>query len=484
MLTQALISKGLETVQLSDALIVAPESARARATLTEQLSGLRQAAAHLGFVQLENALGEALGRLVRESFSREALDAVRSLAGRYVSLATAPDGSGTHPVAFDAGEPPSAKVSLRGRRVLVAIDEAAVRWSYVGILRDAGARVTEARDGLEAFELAQRNAPDLILADIVMPRLDGLGLCAAVRRERSLDAVPVVLLSARGGEPRQALFEAGAGSRPLVEALIEVLGVGEQEARVAEVPQRLEETSADDDGPDPQRTLRAPEAAQESALMTDPLERENIRAQSAVAMHRDPANRAPGLSYPIWRVSLGSGSTAGALTSGFDAELQTISRVLGAGFIALLVGTIVILVWSQWSAPIPSAAPLLAEPAEVTRIERVAVEVEAPPPEPVPSQSGEGLAAFSGALVPGVDAELGIGEGQGVLELDGPSQVTVEIDGMDHGALPVQVALDQGRHVVRYHLGSRSTYRFYTVKPGSTRVLRVVTKPGGLIDAR
>jgi CheY-like chemotaxis protein len=432
-------------------------------------------------------------RLAREGFAPEALDAVRELAGRYVSLAAVPAGSGTHPAVVGEGEESGARASLRARRILVAIADAPARWSYVGILREAGARVTEARDGLEGLELAQGEPPpDLILADMIMPGLDGLGLCAAIRRERSLDAVPVVLLSARPGEPPQALSEAGTGPRALVDALLGKLGLGHaaEQHRSAEEPPRLDHPRPEraEAGTESHRALRGTGPTRESARMIDRLERENIRAQAAVAMHEEPANRARRSSYPVWRLSLGSGSTAGALSSGFDAQVQMISRVLGVGFIALVAGTAALLLWSAWSARTPAARSIIAEPSEAAAAsEQTAIETEAPERSQAPPAVEEGLAgltAVSGELRADVAAGLEVGEGEGVLELDGPGEVTVAIDGIEHGPLPVKAVLAQGRHKVRYQLGSRATYRFYVVKAGATRVLRVVTRPGGLIDAR
>jgi len=90
---------------------------------------------------------------------------------------------------------PPVESKLRGRRILLAHDEAQVRWSCVGLLREAGARVIEARHGAHALELACEDPPDLILAHAVMKRLDGPGLYAAIRREPVLDGIPVVLFS-------------------------------------------------------------------------------------------------------------------------------------------------------------------------------------------------------------------------------------------------------------------------------------------------
>ncbi len=55
-------------------------------------------------------------------------------------------------------------------------------------------------DGVDGLELARREAPDLVLSDVMMPRLDGFGLLRALREDPLTAQVPVVLLSARAGE--------------------------------------------------------------------------------------------------------------------------------------------------------------------------------------------------------------------------------------------------------------------------------------------
>ena len=57
-----------------------------------------------------------------------------------------------------------------------------------------------AADGVEALALARRHRPDLILSDVMMPRLDGFGLLRELRNDRQLATIPVVFLSARAGE--------------------------------------------------------------------------------------------------------------------------------------------------------------------------------------------------------------------------------------------------------------------------------------------
>ncbi|MGW3963490.1 SpoIIE family protein phosphatase [Amycolatopsis sp. NPDC005003] len=86
-----------------------------------------------------------------------------------------------------------------GARVLVADDNADMRDYLVRLLRDDYA-VTAVRDGVEAFAAACAEPPELIISDVMMPRLDGLGLLAELRDDPRTAAVPVLLLSARAGQ--------------------------------------------------------------------------------------------------------------------------------------------------------------------------------------------------------------------------------------------------------------------------------------------
>jgi len=71
--------------------------------------------------------------------------------------------------------------------------------------------VVEARDGVEGLDQAQARRPDLVLADVMMPRMDGLTLCRRLKEEPSLGHIPVVLLTARADdESRLAGLGTGA----------------------------------------------------------------------------------------------------------------------------------------------------------------------------------------------------------------------------------------------------------------------------------
>ncbi|HVN19515.1 MAG TPA: PAS domain S-box protein [Dongiaceae bacterium] len=86
-----------------------------------------------------------------------------------------------------------------GRRILLADDNADMR-EYVHRLLQRHYEVVATADGQAALESAREHRPDLILADVMMPRLDGFGLLREVRADEALNGTPVVLLSARAGE--------------------------------------------------------------------------------------------------------------------------------------------------------------------------------------------------------------------------------------------------------------------------------------------
>jgi two-component system chemotaxis sensor kinase CheA len=98
-----------------------------------------------------------------------------------------------------------------GRVALLADDSPVVRDIVAQALRSYGLHVLVAGDGAEALELfGAQNRVDIVLTDIDMPRLDGLGLVRALRSRDDARDLPVVAISMRGSEPeRRAAMEAG-----------------------------------------------------------------------------------------------------------------------------------------------------------------------------------------------------------------------------------------------------------------------------------
>ncbi|MET0237783.1 MAG: SpoIIE family protein phosphatase [Kibdelosporangium sp.] len=84
--------------------------------------------------------------------------------------------------------------------VLVADDNADMREYLARLLTGAGYDVHTVTDGVEALEAVRTQPFDLIVSDVMMPRLDGLALVAALRADPRTEAMPIVLLSARAGQ--------------------------------------------------------------------------------------------------------------------------------------------------------------------------------------------------------------------------------------------------------------------------------------------
>jgi DNA-binding response OmpR family regulator len=93
----------------------------------------------------------------------------------------------------------------------VADDEDDLRELVTYRLTRSGYQVIGAGDGLEALELATERTPDLMVLDVMMPKLDGYELTRRVRAEEALRSIPVILLTARSQESDiDRGFEVGA----------------------------------------------------------------------------------------------------------------------------------------------------------------------------------------------------------------------------------------------------------------------------------
>ncbi|MGN6871046.1 MAG: response regulator transcription factor [Solirubrobacteraceae bacterium] len=95
--------------------------------------------------------------------------------------------------------------------ILVADDEEDLRELVTYRLTRSGYQVIGAGDGLQALKLAAERTPDLMVLDVMMPKLDGYELTRRVRAEETLRSIPVILLTARGQESDiDRGFEVGA----------------------------------------------------------------------------------------------------------------------------------------------------------------------------------------------------------------------------------------------------------------------------------
>ena len=91
-----------------------------------------------------------------------------------------------------------ARAAVHGSRVIVADDNSDMR-AYVRELLESRYEVEAVADGRDALEAAYRSTPDLIVSDVMMPRMDGFALLRALREDPKLRNVPTILLSARAG---------------------------------------------------------------------------------------------------------------------------------------------------------------------------------------------------------------------------------------------------------------------------------------------
>jgi chemosensory pili system protein ChpA (sensor histidine kinase/response regulator) len=88
--------------------------------------------------------------------------------------------------------------------VLLVDDNEDCRIIYGSTLRHAGYTVRTAVDGVQCLASVAENAPDLILLDIGMPRMDGMEALERLKKDPQTNGIPVVAVSARVGQDQQA----------------------------------------------------------------------------------------------------------------------------------------------------------------------------------------------------------------------------------------------------------------------------------------
>ena len=95
-------------------------------------------------------------------------------------------------------------------KVLLVDDEPGLRAAVQAYFEDEGFEVITAVDGAEGWEKAQAELPDVVLSDVMMPRVDGFGLLKQLREDERLGGTPVIFLTAKGmTSDRIAGFRAG-----------------------------------------------------------------------------------------------------------------------------------------------------------------------------------------------------------------------------------------------------------------------------------
>ncbi|MGG6295937.1 response regulator transcription factor [Leptolyngbya sp. AN02str] len=85
-------------------------------------------------------------------------------------------------------------------RVLVVEDSVTQREMITDLLKGSGLDVAVASDGVEALEQIQDKIPDLVVLDIVMPRMNGYEVCRQIKSNPVTQNIPVVMCSSKGEE--------------------------------------------------------------------------------------------------------------------------------------------------------------------------------------------------------------------------------------------------------------------------------------------
>lgn len=97
------------------------------------------------------------------------------------------------------------------KRILLVDDEPDILELVIPMLENAGYEVLAAADGQEALEKARSQKPDLIILDLMLPKLDGYSVCRMIKFDKILKKIPIIMFTARAGqEDRSTAGEVGA----------------------------------------------------------------------------------------------------------------------------------------------------------------------------------------------------------------------------------------------------------------------------------
>jgi len=131
-------------------------------------------------------------------------------------------------------------------RVLLAEDNAIARTALAGGLRGQGYEVDMAEDGEDALSHARETHPDIVIADVLMPRMDGYTLCRAIKSDPALHSIPVVFYSGTFITPEDRHLAESVGASRILQKSADLTELGtalrevldEFENAVLEVPQQ------------------------------------------------------------------------------------------------------------------------------------------------------------------------------------------------------------------------------------------------------
>lgn len=128
-------------------------------------------------------------------------------------------------------------------KIVVVEDDGVLAETLADNLTQEGHKVITVADGETAYQKIVDKPPDLIVLDVMLPRLDGLSLCRMIRREATTSHIPIIMLTARSSEVDKIVgLESGAD-----DYVVKPFGLGELLARIRAVMRRAPNRPASQD---------------------------------------------------------------------------------------------------------------------------------------------------------------------------------------------------------------------------------------------
>jgi DNA-binding response OmpR family regulator len=93
------------------------------------------------------------------------------------------------------------------KKILVTEDSPTMLAMMKDIVEGAGYSVVTAVDGQEALDKAKKERPDLVILDLMLPKVDGYKVCAMLKFDKNFHNTPVIILTARAGEADKKMGE-------------------------------------------------------------------------------------------------------------------------------------------------------------------------------------------------------------------------------------------------------------------------------------
>jgi DNA-binding response OmpR family regulator len=206
-------------------------------------------------------------------------------------------------------------------KILVVDDEKPIIDLLTYNLQRAGYQVVVAWDGESALSLARRDRPDLIILDLMLPKLDGIEVCRALRRDR--EALPIIMLTARDEEIDRVLgLELGAD-----DYVVKPFSVRELMARVKAVLRRTQQSPQDAETIVRAGDLRVDRGRYEARLDNIPLDLTTLEFEMlhTLAANRDHVLTREQLLQQVWGYEyLGDQRVVDAVIKRLRAKLRDV----------------------------------------------------------------------------------------------------------------------------------------------------------------